>query len=96
MSLEILHELFKVIEDRRDRPKPNSYTSGLMSRGLSEVLKKVKEESLELIEAAQGSDRDAIIHEAADLIFHTLVLLAFKYVTLDEILKELEERRRKR
>jgi len=92
MGTEILDEVFAVIEDRRDRPKDGSYVSNLLASG--RVLKKIDEEARELVEAAQGSDRQAIVHEAADLIFHTMVLLAVKGVELEEVMKELRRRRR--
>jgi len=89
---EVLGEVFKVIKDRRDRPKEGSYVSGLLASG--RVLEKVDEEARELIEAARGNDRQAIVHEAADLIFHAMVLLAAKGVKLEEVMEELRRRRR--
>jgi phosphoribosyl-ATP pyrophosphohydrolase len=92
MGTEILDEVFAVIEDRRDRPKEGSYVSNLLASG--RVLEKIDEEARELVEAAQESDRQAIVHEAADLIFHTMVLLSVKGVELEEVMKELRRRRR--
>jgi len=94
MGTEILDEVFAVIEDRRDNPKKESYVSGLLSKGEEAVLNKIEEEADELIEAGRGSDREAIVHEAADLIFHAMVLLAAKGVKLDEIMEEFKRRRR--
>jgi len=92
MGTEILSEVFAVIENRRDRPKEGSYVSSLLASG--RVLEKIDEETRELVEAAQGSDRQAIVHEAADLIFHTMVLLAAKGIKLEEVTEELRRRRR--
>ncbi len=92
MGTEILGEVFAVIEDRRDRPKEGSYVSGLLTSG--KVSEKIDEEARELVEAAQGSERQAIVREAADLIFHTMVLLAAKGVKLEEVMEELRRRRR--
>lgn len=92
MGTKILDQIFAVIEDRRDNPKRESYVSGLLAR--EEVMDKVKEESDELIEAARGGDKREIVHEAADIIFHTMVLLAAKGVKLDEVMDELKRRRR--
>jgi phosphoribosyl-ATP pyrophosphohydrolase len=92
MGTEILDEVFAVIEDRRDNPRPESYVSGLLGAG--GVLKKIDEESGELIEAAEFKDRHEIIHEAADLIFHTMILLAAKGIKLDEVMDELKRRQR--
>ena len=92
IGTEILSEVFAVIENRRDRPKGGSYVSNLLASG--RVLEKIDEETRELVEAAQGGDRQAIVHEAADLIFHTMVLFAAKGVKLEEVMKELRQRRR--
>ena len=92
MGTEMLDEVFAVIENRRDRPKEGSYVSNLLASG--RVLEKIDEETRELVEAAQGSDRQTIVHEAADLIFHTMVLLAAKGVKLEEVMEELLRRRR--
>ena len=92
MGTEILDEVFGVIEDRRDRPKEGSYVSGLLASG--KVLEKLDEEARELAEAAREKEKGAITHEAADLIFHTLVLLAESGVKLEEVMEELRRRRR--
>jgi phosphoribosyl-ATP pyrophosphohydrolase len=94
MGTEILDEVFAVIEDRRDNPKKESYVSGLMSKGEEAIIAKIEEEADELIEAGRSSDKKAIVHEAADLIFHAMVLLAAKGVKLDDIMKEFKRRRR--
>jgi len=94
MGAEILDEVFAVIENRRDNPKKESYVSGLLAKGEGAVFGKVEEEADELVEACKGSDRKAIVHEAADLVFHTMVLLAAKGVKLEEVMAELKRRRR--
>ncbi|WP_309493438.1 phosphoribosyl-ATP diphosphatase [Candidatus Hecatella orcuttiae] len=94
MSLEVLSEVYRVIEDRRHRPKPGSYVSSLLKGGVDKVLGKVKEEAQELVKAARGGERQEIVHEAADLVFHTWVLLVFKGIKLEELLQELRRRRR--
>ena len=93
MDLEVLREVFEVIEDRRDNPKPDSYVSGLISKGLEKILKKIGEETTELTVAATGSGKDSLVHEAADLIFHVMILLAYKRVPLAAVLNELRRRR---
>ena len=92
LGTEILDEIFRVIEDRRDRPRGGSYVSALLAKG--GACDKVDEEARELVEAARDGERKDIIHEAADLIFHTMVLLADKKVKLDEVMEELRRRRR--
>jgi len=94
MSEGILSEVYRVIEGRRDNPSPNSYVSGLMGKGLEAILAKVEEESGELLTAAREEGRAEIVHEAADLIFHTFVLLAAKGIRIEEIFEEFRRRRR--
>jgi len=93
MDLEVLREVFEVIEDRRDNPKPGSYVSKLISGGAEKILKKIGEEETELTVAAMGSDKDSLVHEAADVIFHIMTLLAYKRVPLADVLNELRRRR---
>lgn len=94
MSLEVLSEVYRIVEDRRDRPKSGSYVSALLKGGLGEILGKVEEEARELVEAARGGGRREILHEAADLVFHTWVLLACKGIKLEDLLQEFQKRRR--
>jgi phosphoribosyl-ATP pyrophosphohydrolase len=94
METEILDEVFAVIEDRRDNPKEVSYVSGLLAKGETEVIRKFEEEAGELSVAAKGDEKAKIIHEAADVIFHLMVLLAAEGVRLDEVMEELRRRRR--
>ena len=94
MDTEILDEIFRVVEDRRDNPKPNSYVSSLLTQGLDAILKKIGEEATELVVAAKGSNQQFVIHETADLMFHILVLLASQRIPLNAILNELKGRRK--
>jgi phosphoribosyl-ATP pyrophosphohydrolase len=95
MGTEILDEVFGVIKDRRDNPKKESYTSGLLAQGEEKVKEKLREEFEELIDAVGGEGREEVIHEAADAIFHLMVILASRGVELEEVMKELKGRRRK-
>lgn len=90
----ILDELYDIILDRRDNPKSDSYTSSLVEQGEDAVIEKLGEEQTELLLAAKNDDTDEVIHESADVVYHLLVLLALKDVELDELLDELEARRR--
>ncbi|RLI25049.1 MAG: phosphoribosyl-ATP diphosphatase [Candidatus Hecatellales archaeon] len=92
----ILEEVFRVLEDRRDHPRPNSYVSSLMARGLRAILEKISEEAGELVEAAEFKGESEIVHEAADLLFHVMVLLAYKRVGLEKVFEELRARRKPR
>ena len=92
----ILEEVFRVLEDRRNHPRKGSYVSSLMAKGLKEMLEKISEEAGELVEAAEFKDENEIVHEAADLFFHVMVLLAYKQIGLEKVFKELEGRRKPR
>ncbi|XGI83208.1 phosphoribosyl-ATP diphosphatase [Halorutilales archaeon Cl-col2-1] len=92
---QILRELFEVVEDRRENPSPESYTSSLLEheKGINAVLEKIGEESTEVVLAAKDDDTGEVVEESADLIYHLLVLLAAKEIQLDDLLDELRERR---
>jgi phosphoribosyl-ATP pyrophosphohydrolase/phosphoribosyl-AMP cyclohydrolase len=91
-DINIMTGLFKTIEERKKASPDKSYVASLYAKGLDKILEKVKEESTELIEAAKGKTRKEIIHEMADLWFHTFVLLGHKDISLQEILEELKKR----
>ena len=91
-----LHTLERTIADRKYHPTANSYTAKLFSEGITRIAQKVGEEAVELCIAAQHADKQRIVEETADLLYHTLVLLAEKEISLGEVLTELEERRKKR
>ena len=92
-SVDILFELEEVIAQRRDNPKPASYTSDLFGKGLDRVAQKLGEEAVELIIAAKNSDDTAFRSEAADLLFHFMTLLALRKVPIDNVFAELAARR---
>jgi len=92
-DLSIIQEVYDVILDRKENPRDDSYVCSLL-KDENKILKKVSEESGELIVAARGGNKDEIIHESADLIFHTLVLMASKGVSLEDISNELRKRRK--
>lgn len=89
----VISELFNVISDRKVNPKDGSYTTYLFEKGLDKILKKVGEESAETIIAAKNKDKKEVAYEAADLIYHLLVLLCEMEMTPDDISKELNSRR---
>jgi phosphoribosyl-ATP pyrophosphohydrolase/phosphoribosyl-AMP cyclohydrolase len=91
----LLDNLYQLIESReRERPE-GSYTTYLFSSGLDKILKKVGEESAETIIAAKNEDGARLTAEVADLVYHLLVLLVARGVSLDEIRDELATRRGK-
>jgi len=90
---DILDELYSVILARRESRPSGSYTSYLFNEGLDKILKKVGEESAETIIAAKNNDQHPLVAETSDLIFHLLVLLVERGITLDEVSRELARRR---
>jgi len=90
----VLRELYSVIEQRKEKRPDGSYTTYLFNSGLDKILKKVGEEATETIVAAKNSDSQRLVSETGDLFYHLLVLLVERGVTLDEISRELKERRR--
>jgi phosphoribosyl-ATP pyrophosphohydrolase len=93
-SIDPLSELFAVICDRRDHPKPDSYTCKLFAGGDNKILKKIGEESAEVVMACKDDQADPIASEVADLFYHTLVALAHHHVDLDLVYAKLAARRR--
>jgi phosphoribosyl-ATP pyrophosphohydrolase/phosphoribosyl-AMP cyclohydrolase len=91
---DTLSDLFAVICDRRDNPVETSYTCKLFAGGDNKILKKIGEESAEVVMACKDDDADAIASEAADLLYHTLVALAHHRVDLRDVYRKLQERRR--
>ena len=90
----MLHKLFEIIEDRKANPRAESYTAQLMGSGEDEILKKIGEEAMEVILAAKGQGNQRLIEETSDLIYHTLVLLAARGLTLADVEEELAKRHR--
>jgi len=84
--------LFEIIEDRKKNPIEQSYTSSLLTEGLSKIAKKVGEEGTEVVVAALAQDDQRLIEEVADLTYHTLVLLSARGLTPTHVLAELEKR----
>ena len=84
--------LMKLIEGRRTSPKEGSYTTYLFQKGLDKILKKVGEESTEVIIAAKAEDKKETIYEIADLAYHVMVLMVQAGISLDDITKELASR----
>ncbi|QUH31536.1 bifunctional phosphoribosyl-AMP cyclohydrolase/phosphoribosyl-ATP diphosphatase HisIE [Vallitalea guaymasensis] len=90
---EIFEEVYNVIADRKENPKEGSYTNYLFDKGIDKILKKVGEESAEVIIGAKNEGNDEIIYEISDLIYHLSVLMVEKNTTWEDICKELNKRR---
>jgi len=91
-SAGFLRTLDGVIHDRKLNPKEGSYTTGLFREGLQKISQKVGEESTETIVAALGQSDERVVSEAADLIYHTLVLLSARGLELADVEAELARR----
>lgn len=89
---DIIERLYEIITDRKVNPKENSYTNYLLDEGLDKILKKIGEESAEVIIAAKNPDRNELIYETGDLLYHLLVLLKEKNVVPEEVFAELSSR----
>jgi phosphoribosyl-ATP pyrophosphohydrolase/phosphoribosyl-AMP cyclohydrolase len=92
----LLQDLYKLIQERKDQRPEGSYTSYLFNSGLDKILKKVGEESAETIIAAKNADledgRTRLTSEISDLLYHLLVLMVEREVSLQDILNELNDR----
>ncbi len=91
-KVEVLVRLFETIEKRSNDDPSQSYTAQLLSEGKEKCIAKLKEESLETVEAAEKDEISQIIYESADLIYHLLVLWKKFDLTPDQIYTELENR----
>ncbi|WP_436903249.1 phosphoribosyl-ATP diphosphatase [Halovenus halobia] len=92
---EILEELFDVIEDRKENLPEGSYTASLFTheKGQNAALEKLGEETTEFLLAAKDDDTDEMAHEAADIVYHLLVVLSMHDMTLADLREELADRR---
>ncbi|MBG0766889.1 MAG: bifunctional phosphoribosyl-AMP cyclohydrolase/phosphoribosyl-ATP diphosphatase HisIE [Spirochaetaceae bacterium] len=89
---DFLFYLEQIIHDRRDFPQEGSYTNHLFSRGINKIAQKVGEEAVELIIESKDDNKDLFLGEAADLLYHFLVLLTQKDVHLGEVVEVLKGR----
>lgn len=94
--MDIIEKLTRTLESRRDADPATSYVASLYAKGLNKILEKIGEESTEVILAAKevegGADKAALIHEVADLWFHSLVVLVHLNVDPQEVLQALKDR----
>jgi phosphoribosyl-AMP cyclohydrolase / phosphoribosyl-ATP pyrophosphohydrolase len=90
---DTLSQVYGVVCDRRDHPSESSYTYKLLQGGDNKILKKIGEESAEVVMACKDDDKEAIAGEVADLFYHTLVALAHHRVELKAVYRKLQERR---
>ncbi|MBR1777483.1 MAG: phosphoribosyl-ATP diphosphatase [Alphaproteobacteria bacterium] len=92
MTAEVLQRLFMTIQSRRNADPQASYTAKLFSRGTQRIAQKVGEEAVETVIAAVSKDREHVISESADLLYHLCVLWADAGVCPDDVFHTLEQR----
>jgi phosphoribosyl-ATP pyrophosphohydrolase len=90
-----LSDLETLIRDRAQSGDPDSWTAKLFARGIDKAAQKLGEEAVETVIAAIKGDRQGLVSESADLIYHWLVVLGVSGVALDDVLNELESRTRR-
>ncbi len=88
----IIFDIMKTVKDRQVNPVEKSYTNYLFNEGIDKILKKVGEEAAEIIIASKNPDKDELIYEMSDFIYHAIVLLVERGVEIEDILKELTKR----
>lgn len=87
-----LTQLYNLIQERKDTPKEGSYTSYLFEKGKEKILKKIGEESTEVVIGAMKEDRKETVYEVADLAYHVLVLMNEMNISVKEVAEELAKR----
>ncbi len=89
---KVLDNVFEVIKDRRINPRTGSYTNYLFDKGLDKILKKVGEESTEMVIAAKNQNSNELVYEMADFLYHMMVLMVEKNISWEDITDELARR----
>ena len=87
-----LETLYQIITDRKINRKPGSYTTYLFDKGVDKILKKIGEESTEVVIAGKAADKPETIYEISDLVYHVMVLMAEMGIKPGDIIKELASR----
>lgn len=90
---QILTEVSAVINDRKEKMPEGSYTTYLFTKGQDKILKKVGEETAEVIIASKNNVKEEILYETSDLLYHLSVLLSYHNISWDEVAEELKKRR---
>lgn len=94
-SINFLNELFSLIKDRKEKLPEGSYTTKLFQRGANRIIQKVGEEAIETVIAAKNRDKNELINETSDLIYHMFVMLVEQEIEFTDIVKNLEMRHSK-
>ena len=91
---EMFGRLQRIVEEYKNNPEDGAYTSFLFAKGVDRIAKKTGEEAVELVIAAKNAEKEGVVNEAADLLYHTMVLLSARGVKISEVCKELCKRNR--
>ena len=95
MNNDVLKQLYEVVINRKNNPQEGSYTCYLFDKGLDKILKKVGEESAEVIIAVKGDNNNDTANEICDLLYHLIVLMVQNNIPLDDVMAILDERSKK-
>lgn len=90
---DVLAELEVVIADRKEKMPEGAYTTYLFTKGQDKILKKIGEEATEVVIASKNNNKEEILYETADLMYHMTVMLSYHGLSWDEVAKELKKRR---
>lgn len=93
--MDAFKDMYNVVVDRRANPQEGSYTCYLFDKGIDKILKKCGEECTEMVIAAKNNDKDEIANEINDLLYHMIVMMADRGVTVEDIEKIMIERSQK-
>ncbi|WP_372995028.1 bifunctional phosphoribosyl-AMP cyclohydrolase/phosphoribosyl-ATP diphosphatase HisIE [Lutispora sp.] len=91
---DVLKELYSLLRERKRNPKEGSYTNYLFDKGLDKILKKVGEETSEVIIGAKNKNKEELVYEISDLVYHLLVLMVNENISIKDIKDELSQRRK--
>ena len=94
-NILFLEDLQRLIDKRKEEMPNNSYTTKLFKKGINKIAQKLGEEAVELVIEAKDQDKELLLNEAADLMYHLLVLLSAKNCSINEVVKVLEKRHNK-
>lgn len=93
--MDAFKDMYNVVVDRRANPQEGSYTCYLFDKGIDKILKKCGEECTEMVIAAKNNDKDELVNEINDLLYHMIVMMADRGVTVEDIEKIMIERSQK-
>ena len=88
----VIERIYEIIKDRKNNPKEGSYTNYLLDKGIDKICKKIGEEASEVIIASKNTDKNELVGEICDLIYHVLVLMFDRKVTIEEVKLKLSKR----